>query len=166
MKILEIRMSMKWKDSVNHYDFSCRKFNEISLPISCKLVNQTVLQTSLENVLSLRLREGYTVKRVQIQKGFYHHCCFFSINYFCKFIILDEIEVHLVLPWRYDIQIYYVARSVWPLEKSIRTDIRVYKEAPIYFLQELNQLSYNQASKAVNIMRNNLVRRYNDVIQT
>ncbi len=81
-------------------------------------------------------------------------------------LFLDEIEVHLVLPWRYDIQIYYIARSIWPLEKSIRTDIRVYKEAPIYFLQELNQLSHNQTSKTVNIMRNNLVRRYNDVIQT
>ncbi|CAF4332631.1 unnamed protein product [Rotaria sp. Silwood2] len=122
------------------------KLNAICLPISCRLVNQTVLQTSLENVLSLRLREGYAVRRVQIQK--------------------DEIEVHLVLPWRYDIQIYYTARSVWPLEKSIRTDIRVYKEAPIYFLQEVNHLSYSQTSKALNIMRNNLIRRYNDVIQT
>ncbi|CAF3845624.1 unnamed protein product, partial [Adineta steineri] len=122
------------------------KSNAISLPISSKLVNQSVLRTSLENVLSLRLREGYTVKRVQIHK--------------------DEIEVHLVLPWRYDIQIKYIARSVWPLEKSIRTDIRVYKEAPIYFLQELNQLSYNQTSKVANAIRNNLVRRYNDVIQT
>jgi len=63
--------------------FFCRKFNEISLPISCKLVNQTVLQTSLENVLSLRLREGYTVKRVQILKGFFlifRH--FLSIQFF------------------------------------------------------------------------------------
>ncbi len=85
---------------------------------------------------------------------------------FFKFITLDEIEVHLILPWRYDIQIYYTARSVWPLEKSIRTDIRVYKEAPIYFLQELNHLSYHQTSKAVNMTRNTLVKRYNDVIQT
>jgi len=85
---------------------------------------------------------------------------------FFKFITLDEIEVHLILPWRYDIQIYYTARSAWPLEKSIRTDIRVYKEAPIYFLQELNHLSYHQTSKAVNMTRNTLVKRYNDVIQT
>ncbi|CAF0736616.1 unnamed protein product [Adineta ricciae] len=122
------------------------KLHAISLPISCKLVNQSVLQTSLENVLSLRLREGYTVRHVQIKK--------------------DEIEVHLILPWRYDIQIYYTARSVWPLTKSIRTDIRVYKEAPVYFLQESNQLTYSQTSKAINMTRNNLVRRYNDVIQT
>jgi len=85
---------------------------------------------------------------------------------FLQFITLDEIEVHLILPWRYDIQIYYTARSAWPLEKSIRTDIRVYKEAPIYFLQELNHLSYHQTSKAVNMTRNTLVKRYNDVIQT
>ncbi|UJR27028.1 hypothetical protein I4U23_008332 [Adineta vaga] len=122
------------------------KLNLTSLPVSYKLVNQSVLKTSLENVLSLRLREGYTVRHVQIQK--------------------DEIEVHLILPWRYDIQIYYVARSVWPLAESIRTDIRVYKEAPIYFLQESNQLSYNQTTKSGNVTRNNLVRRYNDVIQT
>ncbi|CAM4873794.1 unnamed protein product [Rotaria socialis] len=122
------------------------KLKATCLPIACKLVNQTVLQTSLDNVLSLRLREGYTVRHVQIQK--------------------DEIEVHLVLPWRYDIQIYYIARSVWPIEKSVRTDIRVYKEAPIYFLQDINQLSYSQTPKAANMMRNNLIRRYNDVIQT
>lgn len=43
--------------------------NEITLPVSCKLVSQTVLQTSLKNVLSLRLREGYTVKEVEIERG-------------------------------------------------------------------------------------------------
>lgn len=45
------------------------KSNEITLPASCKLVSQTVLQTSLINVLSLRLREGYTVKDVEIDKS-------------------------------------------------------------------------------------------------
>jgi hypothetical protein len=79
---------------------------------------------------------------------------------------LDEIEVHLVLPWRYDIQIFYTARSAWPLNKSIRTDIRVYKEAPIYFLQDFNSSALNSSTKTANIIRNNLVRRYNDVIQT
>jgi hypothetical protein len=57
----------------------------IALPISCKLVNQTVLQTSLENVLSLRLREGYTVKRVQIQQGLLDFVCslfYFNMNTF------------------------------------------------------------------------------------
>lgn len=140
-----------------------RKLNEISLPVSCKLVNQTVLQTSLENVLSLRLREGYTVKRVQIRKGF----LFDSPSLFASPpLASDEIEVDLVLPWRYDIQIYYTARSIWPLEASVRTDIRVYKEAPIYFLQELNQIAHSQTSKGGNATRNNLIRRYNDVIQT
>ena len=81
-------------------------------------------------------------------------------------IILDEIELHLILPWHYDIQIYYTARSIWPLEQSIRTNIRVYKEAPIYFLQEPNQLSDGQLSKVTTFMRNNLLQRYNDVIQT
>jgi hypothetical protein len=56
--------------------FLSSKLNENCLPISCKLVSQTVVQTSLENVLSLRLREGYTVKRVQIQKGFNSNFCF------------------------------------------------------------------------------------------
>lgn len=117
----------------------------ISLPVSCKLVNQTVLQTSLENVLSLRLREGYAVKRVQLTS--------------------DEIEVHLVLPWHYDIQIYYAARSSWPLENSVRTDIRVYKEAPVYFLKDLKQILSNSSMKTNETIRHNLIRRYNDVIQ-
>ena len=168
--------SMKIEDETNlnkygdrrKFDYSMeylfRKSNEISLPISCKLVSQTVLQTSLENVLSLRLREGYTVRRVQIGKGF--SLINFVLLLFIFSLRLDEIEVHLVLPWRYDIQIYYTARSVWPLKDSVRTDIRVYKEAPMYVLQEVNQASYNQTLKAVNMTRNNLVRRYNDVIQT
>ncbi len=63
-------MNNKKKHPTNFIDLFSKK-NEINLPISCKLISQTVLQTSLENVLSLRLREGYTVKRVQIQKGFF-----------------------------------------------------------------------------------------------
>ncbi|CAF0851869.1 unnamed protein product [Didymodactylos carnosus] len=114
-----------------------------TLPISRKNVCQTVLQTSLENVLCLRLREGYTVKRVCIQR--------------------DEIEVHLVLPWLYDIQIYYTARSAWPLYNSVRTDIRVYKEAPAYFLYELH---HSTASCKGSVVKGNLARRYNDVVQS
>jgi hypothetical protein len=67
--MLEISKIMKYNLSIKHH-FLSSKLNSISLPVSCKLVNQSVLQTSLENVLSLRLREGYTVKRVQIHKGF------------------------------------------------------------------------------------------------
>lgn len=40
-----------------------------SLPVSRKLVNQTVLQTPLANVVSLRLREGYTIRSVRFEKG-------------------------------------------------------------------------------------------------
>ena len=70
-----IRMMIKENIFVKYSFFgSYSKLNTTSLPISCKLVNQSVLQTSLENVLSLRLREGYTVKRVQIQKGFSSTC--------------------------------------------------------------------------------------------
>lgn len=64
----------KYDEGISSIEFKSffRRMNEISLPISCKLVSQTVLQTSLENVLSLRLREGYTVRRVQIGRGFLH----------------------------------------------------------------------------------------------
>ncbi len=68
MKIIEIRKMVKGNNWMNRL-FLYSKLNEANLPIACKLVSQTVLQTSLENVLSLRLREGYTVKRVEIQKG-------------------------------------------------------------------------------------------------
>ena len=80
--------------------------------------------------------------------------------------ILDEVEVHLVLPWHYDIQIYYAARSGWPLQKSVRTDIRVYKEAPLYFLKDYKQILSNPSMKNSETIRNSLIRRYNDVIQT
>ena len=63
-------------------------------------------------------------------------------------------------------QIYYTARSYWPLEKSIRTDVRVYKEAPAYFLRELKQSSHDHTSKSINMNRSHLSRRYNNVIQT
>lgn len=69
MKIIEISRMKEFHRLNCWIELLFRKSNEISLPISCKLVSQTVLQTSLENVLSLRLREGYTVRRVQIGKG-------------------------------------------------------------------------------------------------
>ena len=69
MKIIEISRMKEFHRLNCLIESLFRKSNEISLPISCKLVSQTVLQTSLENVLSLRLREGYTVRRVQIGKG-------------------------------------------------------------------------------------------------
>ena len=61
--------------------------------------NVTV-QASLSSVLSVRLREGYTIKSVRFIKNG------------------EEIEVKLVLPWRDNGKIEYIATAVWPLEKN------------------------------------------------
>ena len=67
---------------------------------------ETVINSSLSSLLSVRLREGYTVNSVRI---------------------LDEsklMEVKLSLPWKINSFIHYTIQSHWPLlEKQNKTSI-------------------------------------------
>ncbi|XP_037091100.1 KICSTOR complex protein SZT2-like [Pollicipes pollicipes] len=64
------------------------------LDLITKHQSDGVLNSSLESVLSCRLREGYNIRAVQMEDG--------------------AIQITLVLPWKYSIFIEYMLKSAWP----------------------------------------------------
>ncbi|XP_014668477.1 PREDICTED: protein SZT2-like [Priapulus caudatus] len=75
---------------------------------------------SVFGVLSVRLREGYTIKKVAITKGD------------------TQLEVQLVLPWKHRVNIEYRIEAVWPLDSSKRvTHTEVSIEATYDFLDDV-----------------------------
>nr|KAG5703229.1 hypothetical protein BaRGS_034140 [Batillaria attramentaria] len=81
---------------------------------------ERTVQAGLSGVLSVRLREGYTIKDVRFLKGG------------------SEIEVKLVLPWQDYGKVEYTATAAWPLEKNkIPTRVEIYIEGSYDFLHEI-----------------------------
>ncbi|XP_013407252.1 KICSTOR complex protein SZT2 isoform X2 [Lingula anatina] len=69
------------------------------------------LHANILDVISVRLREGFTIKNVAITRG------------------ESQIEVHLVLPWRDNVRIEYLAIASWPIirESKSKTDTVSFK---------------------------------------
>ncbi|XP_052100492.1 KICSTOR complex protein SZT2-like isoform X3 [Mytilus californianus] len=89
-------------------------------PIIRKKHKDMKLNTTLNSVLSVRLREGYTIKDVSITKGG------------------TQIEVRLVLPWREYAKIEYYATASWPLDPSKRqTQVEIMIEGSYDFLHDI-----------------------------
>ncbi|XP_076055800.1 KICSTOR complex protein SZT2-like isoform X3 [Oratosquilla oratoria] len=87
-----------------------------------KKERENPLQTSLTSILSCRLREGYTIKQVKIQE--------------------DQIQLILVLPWKYSIFIEYHIKAAWPpLNNLVHTQLWI--EATYEFLNDVT----NDANK-------------------
>lgn len=90
------------------------------VPIMRKKHKESNLHTTISGVLSLRLREGYTIREVNLIKG------------------ESQIEVHLVLPWREYARIEYIASASWPLSPNKRhTHIEIFIEGNYEFLHEM-----------------------------
>ncbi|KAI0211904.1 KICSTOR complex protein SZT2 [Lamellibrachia satsuma] len=89
-------------------------------PIMHKKHVERNLHTSISNLISCRLREGYTIQDVHLTKGD------------------SQIEVNMVLLWRDQITILYLAVSTWPLSAAKRTThIEVSVLAHYAFLQDV-----------------------------
>ncbi|CAH3194514.1 unnamed protein product, partial [Porites evermanni] len=72
------------------------------------------------SVLSVRLREGYSIQDVSITKGG------------------KQLQVTLTIPWKHNVQIEYLALSAWPLTPTNRiTHVEVTIEAPYEFLHDV-----------------------------
>ncbi|XP_020912267.1 KICSTOR complex protein SZT2 isoform X2 [Exaiptasia diaphana] len=96
---------------------------------------ETKLHTSITSVLSVRLREGYSVQEVVITKGG------------------KQLEVTLTLPWKQHVQIQYVAVAAWPLSKSNRmTHVEVTITAPYEFLHDVSYLSKESITSSYRAM--------------
>ncbi|KAF4533502.1 hypothetical protein B566_EDAN000987, partial [Ephemera danica] len=78
------------------------------------------LNTSLKNVLSCRLREGYTIKSVSQPES-------------------THIEVCLILPWKNNIYIEYTVSAPWP-SPAMPVHYTVVIEAPYEFLHDITCL--------------------------
>lgn len=78
------------------------------------------VNVSLTGLLSCRLREGYTIRNVEIGKGsFYSSDCDCSISSYHSnqiLILLGEgkIIVTLALQWKHNVNMEYIITSRWP----------------------------------------------------
>ncbi|XP_071119812.1 KICSTOR complex protein SZT2-like [Haliotis cracherodii] len=93
---------------------------------------------NIASVLSVRLREGYTIKDVAITKGG------------------TQIEVKMVLPWRDYVRIEYSAVSSWPLDpKKQQTYVEICLEGEYEFLHEITcaRQSAKNAYRTFNIRK-------------
>ncbi|ESO95892.1 hypothetical protein LOTGIDRAFT_144381, partial [Lottia gigantea] len=99
---------------------------------------ENIVLASIDSVISLRLREGYTIKEVKIINGG------------------NTIEVKMVFPWRQYVRIEYVARSVWPLDSSVhKTNVEVIIEGSYAFLHEITcqKLTIRSHYRSANVQR-------------
>ncbi|KAK3857346.1 hypothetical protein Pcinc_036398, partial [Petrolisthes cinctipes] len=81
------------------------------------------LATSLSAVLSCRLREGYAIKEVSLSD--------------------DQIQLVMVLPWKYSVFIEYHIRTAWPLAQPM-VNVEVWVEATYEFLNDLTSEGHGQ----------------------
>ncbi|CAH1251154.1 Hypp9011 [Branchiostoma lanceolatum] len=89
-------------------------------PIMRKKHSENTLQVSIFNVLAVRLREGYTIKEVNMTKND------------------TQIEVKVVLPWKHDVTLEYTASSAWPPKDTKRiTQVEVSLEGSYDFLHDI-----------------------------
>ncbi|XP_050400458.2 KICSTOR complex protein SZT2 [Patella vulgata] len=95
------------------------------------------VSANINSVLSLRLREGYTIKEVQIIQG-------------------GSIMVKMVLPWREYVRIEYIAMAAWPLDQdSHKTNIELHIEGSYSFLHEITcqKLHIKSPYRSANVKR-------------
>ncbi|XP_063962374.1 KICSTOR complex protein SZT2-like isoform X2 [Lytechinus pictus] len=108
-----------WSESILP-SFAVNKQGLCTIPLIRKKHTNYRLHTELGNVLSIRLREGYTIKDACITKS---GTC---------------IEVRLALPWKYNARIEYIATAPWPLDSSRHvTDIEIIMEGSYEFLHDI-----------------------------
>ncbi|XP_071952903.1 KICSTOR complex protein SZT2-like isoform X2 [Antedon mediterranea] len=90
------------------------------IPLMKKRHQEKTLHTDIMHVMSLRLREGFTIKDVTFSKN------------------EKQIEVRLALPWRHNDRIEYTAKSAWPLDSTHPlTQIEIMIEGSYEFLHDL-----------------------------
>ncbi|XP_071800440.1 KICSTOR complex protein SZT2-like isoform X4 [Asterias amurensis] len=100
--------------------FALNKQGLCTIPLIRKKHRDYKLHTCLANVLSVRLREGYTIKDVALTKND------------------KQIEVKLALPWKYNGRIEYIASSAWPLNPNRHlTNVDVIMEGSYEFLLDV-----------------------------
>nr|XP_061790319.1 KICSTOR complex protein SZT2-like [Nerophis lumbriciformis] len=100
----------------------------------------------LISVVSVRLREGYTIREIALTKGG------------------SQLEVKLVLLWKHNMHIEYVASAPWPLDPGKRvTRVEVTMEGSYDILHDI---SCTQRKPITSPYRTSVIRRFWNTLQS
>ncbi|XP_049584680.1 KICSTOR complex protein SZT2 isoform X10 [Syngnathus scovelli] len=100
----------------------------------------------LISVVSVRLREGYTIREIGLTKGG------------------SQLEVKLVLLWKHNMHIEYVASAPWPLDPAKRsTRVEVTMEGSYDILHDI---SCTQRKPITSPYRTSVIRRFWNTLQS
>ncbi|KAM4548799.1 KICSTOR complex protein SZT2 isoform 3-T3 [Odontesthes bonariensis] len=100
----------------------------------------------LISVVSVRLREGYTIRDISLTKGG------------------TQLEVKLVLLWKHNMHIEYLAAASWPLDPSKRTTrVEVTMEGSYDILHDI---SCTQRKPITSPFRTSVIRRFWNTLQS
>ncbi|KAK7922321.1 hypothetical protein WMY93_009223 [Mugilogobius chulae] len=99
-----------------------------------------------KNVVSVRLREGYTIRDISLSKGG------------------SQLEVKLMLLWKHNMHIEYVASAPWPLDQTKRsTRVEVTMEGSYDILHDI---SCTQRKPITSPYRTCVIRRFWNTLQS
>ncbi|XP_026201911.1 KICSTOR complex protein SZT2 isoform X2 [Anabas testudineus] len=100
----------------------------------------------LISVVSVRLREGYTIREINLTKGG------------------TQLEVKLVLLWKHNMHIEYLAAACWPLDPGKRTTrVEVTMEGSYDILHDI---SCTQRKPITSPYRTSVIRRFWNTLQS
>ncbi|KAM4739339.1 KICSTOR complex protein SZT2 isoform 2-T2 [Anableps anableps] len=100
----------------------------------------------LISVVSVRLREGYTIRDISLTKGG------------------TQLEVKLALLWKHNMHIEYLATATWPLDSSNRsTKVEVTMEGSYDILHDI---SCTQRKPITSPYRTSVIRRFWNTLQS
>uniref|UniRef100_A0A671X8H5 SZT2 subunit of KICSTOR complex n=1 Tax=Sparus aurata TaxID=8175 RepID=A0A671X8H5_SPAAU len=100
----------------------------------------------LISVVSVRLREGYTIREISLTKGG------------------TQLEVKLVLLWKHNMHIEYLAAASWPLDHTKRTTrVEVTMEGSYDILHDI---SCTQRKPIASPYRTSVIRRFWNTLQS
>ncbi|CAH2310511.1 Hypothetical predicted protein [Pelobates cultripes] len=102
------------------------------------------IHADIISVVSVRLREGYSVRELRINKGI--------------------LEVKLVLLWKHNMRVEYLAMSPWPLDPSKRsTRVEVVMEGTYDILHDI---SCTLKKPITSMYRTSVIRRFWNTLQS
>uniref|UniRef100_A0A8D0GI55 Uncharacterized protein n=1 Tax=Sphenodon punctatus TaxID=8508 RepID=A0A8D0GI55_SPHPU len=104
------------------------------------------VHADLVSILSVRLREGYSIREVNLTKGG------------------SQLEVKLVLLWKHNMRIEYLAVAPWPLDPSKRsTWVEVTMEGSYDILHDI---SCTMRKPITSLYRTTVIRRFWNTLQS
>ncbi|XP_067370627.1 KICSTOR complex protein SZT2 isoform X3 [Channa argus] len=104
------------------------------------------VHADLISVVSVRLREGYTIREINLTKGG------------------TQLEVKLVLLWKHNMHIEYLAAASWPLDPTKRTTrVEVTMEGSYDILHDI---SCTQRKPITSPYRTSVIRRFWNTLQS